>query len=478
MNDDVLLRIALTESIDSIDKLCQTSTRFNNLICNNNNFWRQKFVNNFGLPSTNIVNWKDAYQNFGRVVVCGDNESGQLGLGPNSSIRNELKSVNYRAKSIVCGDSHTVIIDLNDNVWMFGRNNFGQLGLGDDENRNKPTVLTIDGQNFKARAISCGRFHTMLIDLNDSVWTFGDNTYGQLGLNDDRIRSTPNALNLKAKAISCGTDHAVIIDLNDNIWVVGGNSRGQLGLNDAVNRYTPTALNFKAKFASCGFKYTILIDLNNNVWAFGLNNYGALGLGDNIHRNVPIQIPDIKAKFVSCGDKYTILIELNNNILAFGSNFDGQLGLGDNISRNVPTQIPNIKAKTVSCGARHTVIIDFNDNVWSFGYNNFRQLGFIDRNSRNLPTQIPDVKARSVSCGGFHTMIILQSPLQFTDNVHLIPFNEIVKKLDSGEILKFDFLPEYQTIPHNPSNFIASFYGKDGNIYLVDLKYDQILPPV
>ena len=176
--------------------------------------------------------------------------------------------------------------------------------------------------------------------------------------------------------------------------------------------------------------------------------------------------PNIKAKAVSCGTNHTMIIDLNNNVWAFGSNNFGQLGLGDNQYRLIPTQIPNIKAKSVSC-SYHTMIIDLNNNVWAFGQNDHGQLGLGDRQDRNIPTQIPNIKAKTSSCGHSNTILIL-SPSPFGSNVHLIDFNEAARKLTAGEFLNFNFLPEYQVIPHKPGNYIASFYGKDGNIYLVE----------
>lgn len=81
--NETIIDIAIYESIENITRLCQTSIRFNNLICNNNNFWSHKYIYDFGLPeeNLNIISWKEAYQNYGAVIGFGNNGSGQLGLG-------------------------------------------------------------------------------------------------------------------------------------------------------------------------------------------------------------------------------------------------------------------------------------------------------------------------------------------------------------------------------------------------------------
>ena len=111
---------------------------------------------------------------------------GELGLGlisnPDSVfiINTPTQISGIKAKAVSCGYSHTIIIDLNNNVWAFGQNHRGQLGLGDNQNRNIPVQIP----DIKAKAVSCGEHHTMIIDLNNNVWAFGYNHVGQLGLGD------------------------------------------------------------------------------------------------------------------------------------------------------------------------------------------------------------------------------------------------------------------------------------------------------
>ena len=84
---------------------------------------------------------------------------GQLGLG-DSIIRNiPIKIPNIIAKSVSCGGVHTVIIDMNNEVWSFGLNKDGQLGLGDNRNRNTPTKIP----SIIAKSVSCGYYHTVII---------------------------------------------------------------------------------------------------------------------------------------------------------------------------------------------------------------------------------------------------------------------------------------------------------------------------
>ena len=80
------------------------------------------------------------------------------------------------------------------------------IGLGDNVNRNDPTLLPMN-----AKFVSCGYSHTMLIDLEDNVYSFGNNKDRQLGLGDNQDRNEPTLLPIKAKSVSCGSCRSMII---------------------------------------------------------------------------------------------------------------------------------------------------------------------------------------------------------------------------------------------------------------------------
>lgn len=413
VSDDQIRLIALSLPSSSIAALCQSNIRFNDLVCNDNLFWYLKFVHDYGkadVINIRLTNWKNAYQTYGSVWSFGLNDSGQLGvqgqgLGDSMNESTPTKILNVQARSVSCGNRFTALIDLENNVWKFGSEYllFGPIA-------NRPTQIP----NIKAKFISCGDKYTMFIDMENIVLASGDNYFGQLGLGDSQNRHVPTQIlnpnetgTFTAQFIACGKSHTILIDMENNVWAVGDNYFGQLGLGitGAKNIFTQIP-NIKARFVSCSSSHSILIDLDNNVWSFGDNSFGQLGLGHNQRRHVPNLVPNLKAQSVACGDSHTVLIDLDNNVWSFGYNDFDQLGLGDKHSRNIPTQIPNIKAQSVACGESHTILIDLYNNAWSFGHNDYGQLGLGDTERRNVPTLIPNIKAQSIACGKGHTILI------------------------------------------------------------------------
>jgi alpha-tubulin suppressor-like RCC1 family protein len=487
--NETIIQIALDESIQYITNMCQISRRFNNLICNNDNFWRAKFIQDFGIPDNkNIISWKDAYINYGKVYMMNNNYKRRYMFGDlddKLGIRKDDYIFNIKfpakAKSISSGNGFMLILDTDNNVWSFGSNQYGKLGLGPEyeEGTDYPILLSWDKES-KAKFITCGEDHSIIIDINDNVWSFGLNENGQLGLGDDNNRNIPILIpNFKAKFVACGGYHSVLIDMSDNVWTCGWNIEGQLGLGDNDNRNVFDQIpDFKTKFVSCGDIHTMFIDINDNVWGCGWNEYGQLGLGDDENKNIPTALFNIQAQSISCGWIHTIILDINNNIWVCGSNEEGQLGLnkdkqGTSIPEILIYRTQNFKAKSVSCGNYYTMIIDINNNLWGFGQNHNEQLGLelnedIDDRYIFGLTRIPNFKAQSISCDGNITLMI-----ELPGYVHEISFDKAIEKIETDDFDRYDVIPEYQKIPHNPRNVIMTFYAKDNSIYVSEVKYDQ-----
>jgi len=456
IDDRVSYAATLPEKL--VFDLCGKNTELNNTICLNEEYWKIRYLKNHKQPTTLPNSWKELYlyKNINKAWSFGLNIFGQLGLGDLVNRTKPTQIPNIEAVKVACGDKHSLLIDMNNNVWSFGLNNTGQTGL-----RHGTSFIHIPTQiptpsGIKAKQIACGGYHSVIIDMNNNVWSFGVNDYGQLGLGDTEDINIPTPTQImrpsgiKAKHVSCGAYHSILIDMNNNVWSFGLNDFGGLGLGleNGTSKNKPTQIfGIKAVHSACGAYHSILIDTNNNAWSFGANDMGQLGLGDfgmGTERNIPtqIQMPSgIKAKQSACGDVFSIIIDTNDHAWSFGSNRYGQLGVknsGIGIHRSIPIKIPNINVEQISCGGNHSIIMDMNGDVWSFGNNYYGQLGLGDHGNgtnRNKPTQIPDVKATQISCGEYHSILI---------NYLFITFDEIIILFSNKQITKFEFEPQMQ----------------------------------
>jgi len=338
---------------------------------------------------------------------------------------------------IETSSNHTVLVSENGRrVWTFGRNDSGQLGHGDTEDRNVPTEIRRREnelpKDVRIIGASCGCNHTVLLSDDGRIWTFGKNYFGQLGLSMGVIenRYVPTEIprgenglpeDVKIVKVSCGEYRTVLLSEDGRIWTFGENSSGQLGHGDIVNRNVPTEIqrgeyglpeDVKIVDVSCGFHHTGLLSDDGRIWTFGNNYYGQLGLGDIENRYVPTEIQrninglpeDVKIVDVSCGSKYTVLLSDDGIIWTFGDNYFDIFGYKYVRNINVLTDIKrglqgfpeNIKIIGVNCGSFHTVLLSDDGRIWTYGFNFYGVLGLglEDNHKRNVPTEIRDLSLR------------------------------------------------------------------------------------
>jgi len=338
------------------------------------------------------------------VYVFGGNEYGQLGLGDNKRRFIPTRIDELENPVLVsAGNSHSLVATQNGELWGFGTNINGELALKVDAiGKKSPMRLPLNAGS----CISGGFLFSAIVNPDFELLTFGNNSLGQLGSGHryEHINLIPE---MKARKVSTGAGHTLIIDIDGKVWVCGSNHYGELGLGDRKIRTSPEQLGMEAIFISAGVNHSAIIDNEGKLWVFGENKYGQLGLEDPENKYVPTPLPHhTKIIWVSAGNKHTLFIDQDGNMYGFGSNEYGQLGLGEDQKQVTrPTQIPG-KYRQASAGSNYSIAIDPSHEVWAFGKNNSGQLGLGDDDNRFVPTKIPGLKARMVSAGGNHTLVI------------------------------------------------------------------------
>ena len=369
-------------------RLAAISTNLYNKIINDEEFWKSRF-----LIKKEDQRWIDAYiSNYANVYICGH-------VIDKVVIREPTIIANHKFKDI-CIAEHIIAIDLHDNVWTWGDNEHGQLGLGDCKGRSTPTLL----QKMKAKQIAVGYGCTALIDLDDNIWICGWNKYGKLRINTKETKTFIKDVGFKAKQIAFGIHHTIVLDLENNVKTYGYNKYGQLGLGDCEKHiFSKRIINFKIKQIAAGEHHSFLIDTDDNLWSFGSNDRGQLGLGHTEDVLLPVKVPEIKVKQIAAGCQHSILIDSDDNVWTCGNNDEGQLGLGEDIEYITTfVQLSGIKAKQISAGSSYIAIIDMNNNIWQCG-NGFYGLQGWDNFGLK---QVKDFKAVKVAAGVKSTAFI------------------------------------------------------------------------
>ena len=299
-------------------------------------------------------------------------------------------SVQY--KNIFAGDYGVLAIDKSEKLWGWGYNYYGQLGDGTSKNnRLSPVQIKV---NFNPVQLSMGSFHTLAIDENDNLWTWGYNYNGQLGDGTEIDKTTPVQIKqgTKFKQVSAGHEHTIALDSDGNLWSWGHNSNGQLGDNTKIDKTTPVQIKQGTKFkqVSAGQYHAIALDSDGNLWSWGKNNYGQLGDGTTEDKMSPIQMKTgIKFKEISAGSTHNIAIDIDGNVWTWGDNRCGQLGDGTNVSKNIPIKIETkVKLKQALAKGNFNIAMDYNGTIWSWGANYNGQLGDGTTTDRLVPTEM------------------------------------------------------------------------------------------
>ena len=251
--------------------------------------------------------------------------------------------------------------------WIVGRNNVGQLGqnsVGSPSNNGMSSPVQLSGTTWKYNLMS-PLFTEMgaAIKTNGTLWTWGKNENGELGLDDrgpgnSTARSSPTQVGTDTTWLSVSGGQSVsALKTDGTLWVWGDNSRGQLGLNQNSGQYagsyaksSPTQVGTETNYSqiSTGQKGQWAIKTDGTLWGWGENGFGQLGQNqaqspsNDYNRSSPVQVgTNTNWQQVQAGADMTIALKTDGTLWSWGSNQTGSLGLNENdIYYSSPTQIP------------------------------------------------------------------------------------------------------------------------------------------
>jgi len=314
-------------------------------------------------------------------------------------------------------------------LWTWGRNNNGELGTNTAGNRSTPVTTSAGGANWKQ--VSGGFNHAAAIKTDGTLWTWGINSYGQLGTNNTITRSTPVttfAGGTNWKQVACGGNYTAAIKTDGTLWTWGENSYGiaifdditfyygQLGDNTIINRSTPVttfAGGTNWKQVSGGRSNTAAIKTDGTLWTWGTNYYGELGNNsttENILTPITTFAGGTNWKQVACGGNHTTAIKTDGTLWTWGRGTDGQLGDNNTSSRLAPvtTFAGGTNWKQVAGGGNHTAAIKTDGTLWIWGRGTDGRLGNNTTTQRNTPvtTLAGGTNWKQVACGYNHTAAI------------------------------------------------------------------------
>ncbi|VVC41867.1 Regulator of chromosome condensation 1/beta-lactamase-inhibitor protein II,Regulator of chromosome [Cinara cedri] len=211
-------------------------------------------------------------------------KNGDMGFHPNGDKQLKPRFIMGNAKKIASGINHLVILSKN-KVYTMGCGDEGQLGRICQRHSNRESrigkQLLLNPQLLNLRKkvedIWANYDTTFLRSSDSTIYSFGLNAHGQLGVeNDDKCVYFPqiseSLSRLKIKSISAGTQHVTLLDEQGAVYVLGDYKDGRLGMDIAENQKVPKVLSSlpQIKLATCGSDNTFVITENNKLMAWGI----------------------------------------------------------------------------------------------------------------------------------------------------------------------------------------------------------------
>uniref|UniRef100_A0A8B9L1B3 HECT and RLD domain containing E3 ubiquitin protein ligase 4 n=1 Tax=Astyanax mexicanus TaxID=7994 RepID=A0A8B9L1B3_ASTMX len=289
----------------------------------------------------------------GTVYTCGCNDLGQL--GHEKTRKKPEQVVALDAQNIVavsCGESHTLALNDKGQVFAWGQASEGQLGLANMEDCVRVPRNIKSLSEVHIVQVTCGYRHSLALSRRGQIFSWGQNKYGQLGLGKEgpsvlTPQLVQSLLGIPFAQISAGGAHSFGLTLSGAVFGWGRNKFGQLGLNDNSDRCAPCLLKTlrsqRVVYICCGEDHTAALTKEGGVFTFGAGGYGQLGHNTTNHEINPRKVFELMGNVVtqiSCGRQHTMaFIPSSGKIDSFGLGGNGQLGTRSTCNRKSPAPV-------------------------------------------------------------------------------------------------------------------------------------------
>lgn len=338
----------------------------------------------------------------GSLASWGYNTDGQRGDGTSGAASDTIGTVTLpagrTARQIAAGGYHALVLLDNGDVYSWGLNDNGQLGLGDSLSRTAPTKVTLPRP---ALAVAAGRAFSLALLDDGRVYAWGANTIGQLGNNSRDPSSTPVVVGglTGVAQIAAGNTHALALRSDGSVSAWGANASGQLGDGSFKPSRVPVATGLtQIARIRAGGDVSLAISQRRALYLWGENGDGQLGLGSAATTDIGIATGVARdAIDAAAGERGTMVLGSNGLLRATGANDAGSLGDGGTTARNTLAAV-SVVSQGIAVdmgGLSFAAAIGVDGITWTWGDNSAKQLGnsTIAAAGTSTPTVVPSFDA-------------------------------------------------------------------------------------
>lgn len=235
---------------------------------------------------------------------------GKLGLGEGREQQNEPVQVGeattWRALSL--GNAHGCALRTDDTLWCWGMDEDGQLGRDqtpeeretpEDADPDRPWVPNSNvpvqvGSDADWRSVELGQHHTCAVRTDDSLWCWGSNAHGQVGIGVDTVRIlAPTEVDNGAgwRSVAAAIRHSCGVRVDGTLWCWGFGEEGQLGQGENVSHNSPIQIGEGSDWlmGSPAYAHACGLREGGELWCGGIPERN--GMGDGVMYLTPVQVP-------------------------------------------------------------------------------------------------------------------------------------------------------------------------------------------
>lgn len=302
------------------------------------------------------------------------------------------------------GLAHSLALAADGSVYSWGSDNVGQLGLSRTLFRTQGAPVDLPS-GAKVKSLAAGLNHGLAVSTDGRVFAWGSNSLGQLGDGTMADRSRPHQVNLRAAAISVSSNDKFSAALlaDGSVWLWGDNPFEELIHNMESTNVLPIQVKDIPALTqiSAGSAHMVGLDAAGQVWTWGYAGNGQLGRGDNEDPSYVPGIVSLPTKIVRviAGSKQTFALDATGKVWAWGENYYYALGDGSGKGKSKPVLLSGIdKVTALSSNAQRSAAVRSDGSLWIWGAGDYPS-----------PTQVKGLPfaAVDVTVGGNQTLVLL-----------------------------------------------------------------------
>jgi len=372
----------------------------------------------------------------GEVYAWGDNGCGECGISWIDAsmltfplLLEELQELrpDVGAVEVVGGGQYSMALMSDGTVYALGNNREGQLGNGTKDTWYTPKQVHGpygEGYLTGVKRLAAGDNHSLAVKEDGSLWAWGDNTHGKLGIGAyDEHHTVPYQVHgvdnvgflTDVVDVAGGDNHSLALKSDGTAYAWGKNYSGQLGIGSDLDEYQiPYQVHgpvggdelylTEIKKVAAGANFSLALKNNGTLWAWGEGGRGQLGLHSDNDHTVPYQVHGpgnvgflTDVVDVAAGDRHSLALKSDGTVWAWGYGGHGQLGINTKDDHTVPYQVHGpvggdelyltgiIK---VAAGANFSLALKNDGTLWAWGEGGYGQLGLHSDNDHTVPYQV------------------------------------------------------------------------------------------